>query len=62
MYTKNQCRDYLREVKPFINLTQVAKATNVSRVGLHNFIKDKAYNGVFSIEKLNMIVKFIQEL
>ena len=63
MLTKKDCYDYILSVKPYVNLSSVCRALNISRTSLMIFLtKYESHNYVLSVENLNRVCNFIQDM
>ena len=58
--TKDSYREYILKVKPFINISAICKASNVSRQSMHLFLNGIDY--ALSIEALQRFYSFVTEL
>lgn len=60
MLSKNECRSYINEVKPYLNLTTFCNELGIARPHLTMFLKDYHYDHYLNIEKANLLVNLIK--
>ena len=60
MLSKNECRSYINEVKPYLNLTAFCNELGIARPHLTMFLKDYHYDHYLNIEKANLLVNLIK--
>lgn len=60
MLSKDECRNYLNEVKPYLNLNSFCKDLGICRSHLTMFMKDWHYDHYLNIEKCNRLVETIK--
>lgn len=59
---KSNIRHYLKTVKPYVNMTGIAKSVGVSKQVISVFMRDEHHLGAISLEKLKEIEQFIHNL
>lgn len=62
MLSKNECRNYINEKKPYLNLSRICKEVDVKQPHLSMFLKTDYYDHYMNIEKANAIVDFIEKI
>lgn len=62
MLTKEECRSYINERKPYLNLSGICRECNVKQPHLTMFLKTHYYDHYLNVEKANAIVDFIERL
>ena len=59
---KKQIRLYLLSVRPYLNLSGIARQFGISRQAISFFMKDDYHLNVISLDKLVQIQNFIHDL
>lgn len=60
MLSKSECRDYLNEVKSYVNFNTFCKELGIARPHLTMFMKDWHYDHYLNVEKANSLVNAIK--